>query len=167
MVAPSIPSMVTAPHLASIRAASITAAERQQGSAVTADITVAHGGAYRGPQTQYAHGAGRRIAVQSGLSSDQSAFNAKLLNSSVDNAFAIPKNEVELAAVLDNEVGHVAALHSAKRQDTLTHISFGGLGEPLVGSVTDHSGVGQLLTRGISTSASALQGSRCCILTAR
>ncbi len=72
----------------------------------------------------------RHIAVQSGLANSESAFTVTLLNSSVDNAFAIPggyvyvtrqlvslmNNEAELAGVLGHEVGHVAARHSKSRQ---------------------------------------------------
>ena len=164
----SMPGVVAAQQSAAIQAAPITAAERQQGTAATADITAEYGGAYQGPQAQYAERVGRRIAVQSGLSSNPGAFNVTLLNSSVDNAFAIPggyvyvtrnllalmNDEAELAAVLGHEVGHVAARHSAKRQETATRNSIlGALGQLLVGSVAGNSGIGQLLTRGIGTGA--------------
>lgn len=164
----SIPGAVAAQSGAAIQAAPITASERQQGTAATADITAEYGGEYRGPQAQYAERVGRRIAVQSGLSSDPSAFNVTLLNSSVDNAFAIPggyvyvtrnllalmNDEAELAAVLGHEVGHVAARHSTKREKTATRNSIlGALGQLLVGSVAGNSQVGQLLTQGIGTGA--------------
>ena len=164
----SIPGASEAQSGAAIQAEPINAAERQQGTAATADITAEYGGVYRGSQAQYAERVGRRIAVQSGLSSDPSAFNVTLLNSSVDNAFAIPggyvyvtrnllalmNDEAELAAVLGHEVGHVAARHSAKREKTATRNSIlGALGQLLVGSVAGNSQVGQLLTRGIGTGA--------------
>ena len=164
----SLPGVVVAQSTSVALAAPITAAERQQGTAATASIIAEYGGAYRGPQAQYAERVGRRVAVQSGLSSDPSAFNVTLLNSAVDNAFAIPggyvyvtrnllalmNDEAELAAVLGHEVGHVAARHSAKRQETATRNSIlGALGQLLVGSVAGNSGIGQLLTRGIGTGA--------------
>ena len=164
----SIPGASEAQSGAAIQAEPINAAERQQGTAATADITAEYGGVYRGSQAQYAERVGRRIAVQSGLSSDPSAFNVTLLNSSVDNAFAIPggyvyvtrnllalmNDEAELAAVLGHEVGHVAARHSAKREKTATRNSIlGALGQLLVGSVAGNSQVGQLLTQGIGTGA--------------
>ena len=146
--------------------APISATERQQGTAATADIVAEYGGRYSGRQAQYVERVGRRIAVQSGLASDPSAFDVTLLNSSVDNAFAIPggyvyvtrnllalmNDEAELAAVLGHEVGHVAARHSVKRQNAATRNSIlGALGQVLVGSIAGKSGVGQLLNRGIST----------------
>ena len=163
-----LPSHVAAQSTTAVQAAPITAMERQQGAAATADITAQYGGPYRGRQSQYAARVGRRIAVQSGLSSDPGAFDVTLLNSSVDNAFAIPggyvyvtrnllalmNDEAELAAVLGHEVGHVAARHSAKRQEAATRNSIlGVLGQLLVGSVAGNSSFGQFLTRGIGTGA--------------
>ena len=144
----------------------ITASERQQGNAANTDITAEFGGAFRGPQAQYVERVGRRIAIQSGLASDSGAFDVTLLNSAVDNAFAIPggyvyvtrnllalmNDEAELAAVLGHEVAHVAARHSAKRESTSKRNSIlGALGQLLVGSVAGNSGIGGLLSRGIGT----------------
>ncbi len=146
----------------------ITPAERRQGAAATADISAQFGGAFTGPQAQYVERVGRRIAVESGLASNPGDFDVTLLNSAVDNAFAIPggyvyitrnllalmNDEAELAAVLGHEVGHVAARHGAKRQRTATRNSIlGAIGQVLVGSVAGNSGAGQLLSRGIGTGA--------------
>lgn len=164
----TLATTATAPAQSSpeLQAAPITAAERQQGTTASADIVAEYGGAYPGRQAQYAERVGRRIAVQSGLASDPSAFNVTLLDSAVDNAFAIPggyvyvtrnllalmNDEAELAAVLGHEVGHVAARHSAKRDKIATRNSIlGTLGQVLVRSVAGNSGVGDLLTRGIGT----------------
>ena len=144
----------------------ISAAERQQGNAANTGIVAEYGGAYRGPQARYVEQVGRRIAVQSGLANDPGAFDVTLLDSAVDNAFAIPggyvyvtrnllalmNDEAELAAVLGHEVAHVAARHSAKRQKTATRNSIlGALGQLLVGAVAGNSGIGELLNRGIGT----------------
>ena len=144
----------------------ITASERQQGNAANTDITAEFGGAFRGAQAQYVERVGRRIAIQSGLASDPGAFDVTLLNSAVDNAFAIPggyvyvtrnllalmNDEAELAAVLGHEVAHVAARHSAKRESATKRNSIlGALGQLLVGTVAGNSGLGGLLSRGIGT----------------
>ena len=158
---------LTTPALAQRGAVTpITASERQQGNAANTDITAEFGGAFGGPQAQYVERVGRRIAVQSGLASDPGAFDVTLLNSAVDNAFAIPggyvyvtrnllalmNDEAELAAVLGHEVAHVAARHSAKRESASKRNSIlGALGQLLVGSVAGNSGIGGLLSRGIGT----------------
>lgn len=113
----------------------------------------------------------RRIAVQSGLSADPAAFTVTILNSPIDNAFAIPggyvyitrgllslvNDEAELAAVLGHEVGHVAARHSKRRQNVATRNAvLGVLGQLAVGALTRNSGMGQLLGRGIGTGTQLL-----------
>jgi predicted Zn-dependent protease len=82
-----------------------------------------------------------------------------LLNSSVNNAFAIPggyvyvtrqlaalmNNEAELAAVLGHEVGHIAARHANKRQKAATRNSvIGVLGTILSGVLLGDSSLGRL-----------------------
>ena len=133
-------------QLAAGQAQPITAAERQQGQQADKSILQEFGGAYQGPQAAYAARVGQKIAVQSGLSSSPGAFDVTLLNSPVNNAFAIPggyvyvtrelmalmNDEAELAAVLGHEVAHVAARHSAKRQSAATRNSvLGALGQVL------------------------------------
>jgi predicted Zn-dependent protease len=119
----------------------ITAQEAQQGAQAHPELVAEFGGAMSGPQADYVVSVGRTIAVQSGLSGSQNEFTVTLLNSSVNNAFAIPggyvyvtrqlaalmNNEAELAAVLGHEIGHVAARHSARRQQTATENALGGL----------------------------------------
>lgn len=156
-------------QLAAGQAQPITAAERQQGQQADKSILQEFGGAYQGPQAAYAARVGQKIAVQSGLSSNPGAFDVTLLNSPVNNAFAIPggyvyvtrelmalmNDEAELAAVLGHEVAHVAARHSAKRQSAATRNSvLGALGQVLAGAVLgSDSAVGGLLQRGIGAGA--------------
>ena len=127
------------------------------------DVVQAHG-AKGAAQTQgrkdwyqaYAVRVGQNIALQSGLSNARSDFTVTLLNSPVNNAFAIPggyvyvtrqlmalmNDEAELAGVLGHEVGHVAAQHSKKRQSAATRNQIlGVLGAVLGGAIGDSGGV--------------------------
>lgn len=122
----------------------ISQSERQQGAQAHAQLLQQFGGTYSGPQSNYVVRVGQRIAVQSGLSSSQGDFTVSLLNSPVDNAFALPggyvyitrnlvglmNSEAELASVMGHEVGHVSARHSSRRQstNTITQILALGLG---------------------------------------
>ena len=147
----------------------ISAQDKQEGAKYHPQLLQEFGGAVQGPQASYVTSVGRKIAVQSGLSNAQSDFTVTLLNSSVDNAFAIPggyiyttrqlvalmNNEAELAGVLGHEVGHVAARHSAKRQsNAMRNQVLGVLGAVLSGVFLGNSQVGQLLQQGF------LQGSQ-------
>lgn len=137
----------------------ITAAEAQQGAEYHPQFLREFGGAMTGSQANYVEQIGKNIAVHSGLANSQSAFTVTLLNSSVDNAFAIPggyiyitrqlvslmNNEAELAGVLGHEVGHVAARHSAQRQQRAQRNSLlGALGTILSGVLLGNSQLGQL-----------------------
>ena len=139
--------------------APITPAEAQQGGQYHQEFLAEFGGAVTGPQAAYVEQVGKNIAVQSGLANSQSAFTVTLLNSSVDNAFAVPggyvyvtrqlvslmNNEAELAGVLGHEVGHVAARHSASRQRQAQRNSIlGAIGSILSGVLLGDSGLGQL-----------------------
>lgn len=150
---------------------SISQAERAEGAKAHPELLAEFGGLYTGPQAAYVTQVGRRIAVRSSLSSQQQDFTISLLNSSVNNAFAIPggyvyvtrqlmalaNDEAELAGVLGHEIGHVAAQHSKKRQQAAGRNSLlGVLGQVLVGAVAGDSGIGQLLQRGIGTGAQLL-----------
>ena len=117
----------------------MTAGDKATGAKAHPQILEEFGGLYAGPQSAYVTKVGQKVAVQSGLSNTQGDFTVSLLNSSVNNAFAIPggyiyvtrqllglmNNEAELASVLGHETGHVAARHSKKRSDRAT---LGGLG---------------------------------------
>ena len=141
----------------------ISTQDKQEGAKYHPQLLQEFGGAVQGPQANYVASVGRKIAVQSGLSNAQSDFTVTLLNSSVDNAFAIPggyiyttrqlvalmNNEAELAGVLGHEVGHVAARHSAKRQsNAMKNQIIGVLGAVLSGVFLGNSQVGQLLQQG-------------------
>ncbi len=136
----------------------ITAAERQQGAEADPQLIAEFGGEMKGPQADYVRTVGNKIAAQSGLGT-AGQFDVALLNTSVDNAFAIPggyvyvtrqlvslmNNEAELAGVLGHEVGHVAARHSARRQQIAQRNSIlGVLGQVLAGAVLGNSALGNL-----------------------
>ncbi len=112
----------------------ISASDKAQGAKAHPQLLEEFGGAYQGPQAAYVERIGKQVAVQSGLSNSERDFTITLLNSPVNNAFAIPggyvyitrqllalmNDEAELASVLGHEVGHVAARHSSKRNTTAT-----------------------------------------------
>lgn len=134
----------------------ITPAERKQGDEAHPQLVAELGGAYNGPQAAYVNRIGQNIAVQSGLSRSPRDFTVTLLNSPVNNAFAIPggyvyvtrqlmalmNDEAELAGVLGHEVGHVAAQHSKKRQSAATRNQIlGVLGAVLGSAIGDNGGL--------------------------
>jgi predicted Zn-dependent protease len=146
---------------------SISQADKQTGAKAHPEILNEFGGAYDSPkQADYVRRVGQKVAVQSGLSNAQSDFTITLLNSPVNNAFAIPggyvyvtrqlmglmNDEAELASVLGHETGHVAARHSQRRQNAATRNQvLGTLGQVLTGVLLgSNSQVGQLLNQGIS-----------------
>ncbi|MDQ3139307.1 MAG: M48 family metalloprotease [Pseudomonadota bacterium] len=99
----------------------------QQNPAIVAEF----GGAVDANRAAYVTNVGRRVAAQSGVAGGGSAYTFTALNSPVMNAFAVPggyvyitrqlmglmNDEAELASVLGHEVGHIAADHSAGRQN--------------------------------------------------
>ena len=144
---------------ASPTASAISQSDKAQGAKAHPDLLAEFGGAVSGPQAAYVEQVGKNIAVQSGLSNARGDFTVTLLNSSVNNAFAIPggyiyvtrqltalmNNEAELAGVLGHEVGHVAARHSAKRQQAANRNQIiGVLGSLLSGVLLGDSALGQL-----------------------
>ena len=137
-------------------ATGISPAERKQGDEAHPQLLQEFGGVYNGSQASYVNRVGQNIAVQSGLSRSPSDFTVTLLNSPVNNAFAIPggyvyvtrqlmalmNDEAELAGVLGHEVGHVAAQHSKKRQSAATRNSIlGVLGAVLGSAIGDNGGL--------------------------
>jgi predicted Zn-dependent protease len=151
---------------------SISAADKATGAKAHPELLNEFGGLYAGPQADYVRRVGQKIAVQSNLSNTQSDFTISLLNSPVNNAFAIPggyvyvtrqllglmNDEAELASVLGHETGHVAARHSQRRQSAAMRNSvLGALGQLGVGLLLGgNSQIGQLLSKGIGTGAQAL-----------
>lgn len=166
---PACTTAQTAAPAASGAVQTISAADKAQGAKAHPQLVAEFGGAETGPQAAYVETIGKNIAVQSGLSNARGDFTVTLLNSPVNNAFAIPggyiyttrqlvalmNNEAELAGVLGHEVGHVAARHAAKRQSAATkNTIIGVLGSVLSGVLLGNSQAGQLLQKGF------LQGSQ-------
>jgi predicted Zn-dependent protease len=150
---------------------SISAQDKASGAKQHPELLKEFGGAYVGPQAKYVEGVGRRIAVQSGLSNAQGDFTVTLLNSPVNNAFAIPggyvyvtrqlmalmNDEAELAGVLGHEVGHVAAQHGQRRQKAAQRNAVGGaLLGALAGAFLGDSGFAGLVQKGIGTGSQLL-----------
>lgn len=147
----------------------ITQSEAQQGAEFHPQLLAQFGGAMSGSQAAYVEQVGKNIAVQSGLGNARESFTVSLLNSPVNNAFAVPggyvyttrqlvtlmNNEAELAAVLGHEVGHVAARHSQRRQQTAQRNSILGVLGAIGSSILlGDSSIGNTLSRGF------LQGSQ-------
>ncbi|WP_156255660.1 M48 family metalloprotease [Sandarakinorhabdus oryzae] len=147
----ALSALIAAPALAQAPPG-LTESERKSGAQAHPQILQQFGGAMTGPAADYVRRVGQKIAVQSGGGARAQDYTVTLLNSNVNNAFAIPggyvyitrqllalmNDEAELAFVMGHEVGHVAARHGQKRQNraALSNVLAG-----LVGAVT---GVGLL-----------------------
>lgn len=143
----------------------ISATERRQAVQQHPALVTEFGGAYQGKQSGYVTQVAQRIGGPAGLGGG--TLNVTLLNSPVDNAFAVPggyvyvtrqlvalmNDEAELAAVLGHEIAHVAARHGQRRQSVSQRNSIlGALGQVLVGAVAGNSQIGRVLGQGIGTS---------------
>lgn len=142
------------PNIASNAPRPITDEEKAQGAELHPKILQEFGGKWQSPQTGYVVSVGKEIAVESGLGNAESAFEVSLLNSSVNNAFAIPggyiyitrqlvalcNSEAEMAGVLGHEVGHVAARHSKKRQKRAGLANILGVGGTILGAILGDRG---------------------------
>ncbi len=136
-----------------------SASERRIGTEAHPQLVQQFGGAMQGRSADYVRNVGQRIAGQSGMSARPQDYTVTLLNSNINNAFALPggyvyisrqllallNNEAELAFVMGHEVGHVAAQHSQKRQQRST---LSGIGAAILGAVTGSNIVGQLANTG-------------------
>jgi predicted Zn-dependent protease len=167
LAAPAVMGQQRAIHTVS----SISAQDKASGAKQHPQLLNEFGGAYSGAQAKYVETVGRRIAVQSGLSNAQSDFTVTLLNSPVNNAFAIPggyvyvtrqlmalmNDEAELAGVLGHEIGHVAARHGQRRQQAAQRNAIGGtLLQVLTGALLGDSAFAGLLQKGIGTGSQLL-----------
>ncbi|MBF9149952.1 M48 family metalloprotease [Novosphingobium jiangmenense] len=168
---PACVSQTGSPATAQGTVQTISAADKKQGSEAHPQLLQEFGGALTGPQATYVETVGKNIAVQSGLSNARGDFTVTLLNSPVNNAFAIPggyvyvtrqlaalmNNEAELAGVLGHEVGHVAARHAAKRHSAATRNSLlGALGTILSGALLGNGALGQIGQQIFSTGSQLL-----------
>ncbi|WP_017666641.1 M48 family metalloprotease [Sandarakinorhabdus sp. AAP62] len=142
----------------------LTESERKAGAEAHPQILQQFGGAMSGPVADYVRSVGQKIAVQSGGGARATDYNVTLLNSNVNNAFAIPggyvyitrqllalmNDEAELAFVMGHEVAHVAARHGQKRQNraALSNV-LAGVAGVLTGS--DLIGRGAGLVAGLTT----------------
>lgn len=122
------------------------------------------GGAEGGPRGAYVKAIGQRVAGQTGLA--PSAYQFTLLNSAVENAFAVPGgyvyvtrqlmtlagDESELAFAMAHEVGHVAARHAQAREAIAKRNSMGGILGAILGSVLG-GGFGNVIAQQAARSA--------------
>jgi predicted Zn-dependent protease len=108
-----------------------------------------YGGADASPRAAYVNAIGHRVAAQSGIANPAAAYRFTLLNSAVENAFAVPggyvyvtrqlmglaNDESELAFAIAHEVGHVAAGHAQAREQVARRQTIGGILGAIFGSV--------------------------------
>ncbi len=137
----------------------MSARDRQIGAQEHPKLLAEFGGAYTGAGHAMVQRVGKEMAVKSGLSTTGADCTVTLLNTTVVNAFAIPgcyvyvtrgllsimNDEAELASVLGHEIGHVAARHSQKRQNTALGA---GIISILGAVLTGSDAIGQLLGQG-------------------
>lgn len=114
------------------------------------------GGVYQGSQAAYVQRIGERMAEAAGMR-QRCVFT--VVDSEVVNAFTAPpgcyvyvtrgllglvNSEAELAAVLGHELGHVAANHAVRQQNTE---ALGGLAAALIGAATKSNLAGSVAGR--------------------
>jgi predicted Zn-dependent protease len=141
------------------QAPGLSASERAEGARADPQLRAQFGGAYEGPQAAYVRAVGQRIAAQSGMAANPRDYTVTLLNSNLNNAFAIPggyvyvtrqlvalmNDEAELAFVMGHEVAHVAAQHAKKREQ---RSALTGIGAALLGALTGSNIIGNLAGTG-------------------
>lgn len=153
-LAQGAPAAITVPGPQTLRET-----DKATGAKADPQLVADFGGLYAGPQAALVQRVGRTVAAQSGIADAQSQFNFRLLNSPVENAFAIPggyvyvtrallalmNNEAELAFVLGHETGHVAARHTDARQKIAQrNVLLGALGQAVLGGLLGNSALGQV-----------------------
>ena len=123
-----------------------------------------YGGAEPGARAAYVNAIGQRVAAQSGIAAN--AYRFTLLNSAVENAFAVPGgyiyvtrqlmtlagDESELAFAMAHEIGHVAARHAQAREAITRRNSISGILGAILGSVVG-GGFGNVLAQQAARSA--------------
>ena len=119
-----------------------------------------YGGADTGPRGAYVSAIGNRVASQSGISNPGASYRFTLLNSAVENAFAVPggyiyvtrqlmglaNDESELAFAIAHEVGHVAAGHAQAREAYARRTTVGGILGAILGTFIG-GGYGNVLSQ--------------------
>ena len=135
-------AMVAAPTIASAQMAGRVLSPRyvQEAQQDHPKLDEEFGGAETGSRAAYVDGVGRRVAAYSGVT--PRAYRFTLLNSAVENAFAVPggyvyitrqlmgiiNDEAELAFVVGHETGHIAGNHHQRHgtSDDRCRRRFGG-----------------------------------------
>ncbi len=158
MLGASLIALLPAPVLAQTVQA-VSQSDKAEGAKAHPQLVEEFGGAVTGSQAAYVEAVGKNIVMQSGLANAKSDVIVTMLNSPVNNAFAIPggyvyvtrelvalmNNEAELSGVLGHEWGHVAARHAKKRQSAAqTNAIIGVLGSVLSGVVLGNNALGKL-----------------------
>ena len=125
------------------------------------EVVAEFGGAETGQRAVYVDSIGRRVAAYSGTTNAHQSYRFTMLNSAVENAFAVPggyiyitrqlmglmNDEAELGFVLGHEVGHVAGRHSQSRQSAASRNTIGSILGVLLGGIVG-GGVGDLIAQG-------------------
>jgi predicted Zn-dependent protease len=127
----------------------ISQKDKQVGTEAHPQLVQEFGGAFEGPQAAYVQRVGKKIVNQTGVVNAENEFTITLLNSPVNNAFAVPggylyvtrqlmalmNNEAELASVLGHEAGHIIGQHSKKRNSQSTKTGLLSAGASILGAV--------------------------------
>lgn len=146
----------------------ISAKDKATGAKAHPQLLQEFGGAYEGPQAAYVTKVGQKIVGYSNVAKAPSEFTVTLLNSPVNNAFAVPggyiyvtrqlmalmNNEAELASVLGHEGGHIEGRHAQKRQSKATLGGLGAIAATVLGGVlagSDGAKLGQQVGGSLAT----------------
>ncbi|QDP20125.1 M48 family metalloprotease [Sphingomonas xanthus] len=125
------------------------------------EVVAEFGGALTGPRATYAEGVGRRVAAYSGTANAGQVYRFTVLNSAVENAFAVPggyvyitrqlmsimNDEAELAFVMGHETGHIAANHAQARRSATANNSILGVLGSILGAVVGNNAFGNLISQ--------------------